>query len=228
MIESLEHASHLPGKRQVAPHHVSVQTLADLANAVETEIDTAGTSRWIGCPLRVHRRCVDPMFTIANEIAYQGKMIFFDPGNPESRLPPPDTLDLGRVRGLILGERRRTSMSFRNRSTWSAGPPGNFTGAQISYRPSISFRRLSMSRMLCSAGFQKLKPGPRRIIPRPASFANGARSESAQSTPFRARRKAWSGWCWGAMIEHAARQSGPPASPICSMSHSREPGIASS
>lgn len=95
LIEALESASHLPGERQVAPHRVSVQTLADLANALGTEVGTTETSQWIGSPLRVHRRCVDPMFTIANEIAYQGKMIFFDPDNPKSRLPPPDSLDLG-------------------------------------------------------------------------------------------------------------------------------------
>lgn len=35
------------------------------------------------------------MFTIAIEIAYQGNMSVFDSDNPECRLPPSDTLDLG-------------------------------------------------------------------------------------------------------------------------------------
>jgi hypothetical protein len=103
LIEALERSSHLPGKRHVAPHRVSVQTLADLANTLGTEIGTMGPSQWIGSPLRVHRRCVDPMFTIANEIAYQGKMIFFDPDNPESRLPPPDAIDLGPSAWINVG-----------------------------------------------------------------------------------------------------------------------------
>ena len=60
-------------------------------------------TQWIGSPLRVHRRCVDPMFTIANAIAYQNKMIFFDPDRPESRLPPVDTLDLGPSAWVCLG-----------------------------------------------------------------------------------------------------------------------------
>ncbi|MCM2675870.1 DEAD/DEAH box helicase [Alkalicoccobacillus plakortidis] len=49
----------------------SVQSVADSANSIGTYID----KKWIGIPLWVHRRCADPMFTMANEIAYRNKMV---------------------------------------------------------------------------------------------------------------------------------------------------------
>ncbi len=51
---------------------LSVQGMAD-------KINKYGTNRevlWIGCPLRVHRRCENPMFSISNKIAYDNKMIY--------------------------------------------------------------------------------------------------------------------------------------------------------
>lgn len=51
---------------------LSVQTMADNVNKY-------GTNRnglWIGSPLRVHRRCKNPMFSISNQIAYDNKMIY--------------------------------------------------------------------------------------------------------------------------------------------------------
>ena len=49
---------------------LSVQSMADRANKYGRTINKT----WIGSPLRIHRRCVDPMFTIANNIAYDGIM----------------------------------------------------------------------------------------------------------------------------------------------------------
>jgi hypothetical protein len=58
------------------PHCTSVQILSDHANMIGAYyIDAGENTKWIGSPLRVHRRCADPMFSIANEIAYAGKMI---------------------------------------------------------------------------------------------------------------------------------------------------------
>lgn len=95
LIQALARAARLDPAQPVEPHLVSVQNLADEANGLGAWIDAQGSAQWIGSPLRVHRRCVDPMFTIANQIAYEGKMIFFDPDNPAARLPPPDSLDIG-------------------------------------------------------------------------------------------------------------------------------------
>jgi superfamily I DNA and/or RNA helicase len=54
------------------PAMTSVQVIADHANPIGTLLHD-GT--WLGCPLRVHRRCVSPMFEISNAIAYDGLMV---------------------------------------------------------------------------------------------------------------------------------------------------------
>ncbi|WRU97851.1 AAA domain-containing protein (plasmid) [Priestia filamentosa] len=59
----------------------SVQTLADDANPYGM-FNSYG--QWIGTPLWVHRRCLDPMFTIANEIAYDKKMVLGNEGKGKS------------------------------------------------------------------------------------------------------------------------------------------------
>lgn len=53
----------------------SVQTLSDRVNTYGTYINKSGNNQWVGCPLRVHRRCLEPMFSVANDIAYDGLMI---------------------------------------------------------------------------------------------------------------------------------------------------------
>lgn len=52
----------------------SVQSVADLANPYGTYKDKE-KNQWIGIPLWVHRRCLNPMFSIANGIAYDNKMV---------------------------------------------------------------------------------------------------------------------------------------------------------
>lgn len=49
----------------------SAQTIADLASNYCAKIG----ERTVGIPLLVHRRCQEPMFSIANQIAYDNKMI---------------------------------------------------------------------------------------------------------------------------------------------------------
>jgi len=72
----------------------SVQTLSDRVNIYGTYINhSSGDKQWVGCPLRVHRRCAEPMFSVANAIAYDGLMIqattpssyVFDSLYPESQ-----------------------------------------------------------------------------------------------------------------------------------------------
>lgn len=53
----------------------SAQTLADNATPYFTEFHGQYGSRTVGFPLLVHRRCAEPMFTIANSIAYAHNMV---------------------------------------------------------------------------------------------------------------------------------------------------------
>ncbi|WP_240501925.1 AAA domain-containing protein [Bacillus sp. MUM 13] len=59
----------------------SVQTMADTANPYGM---SNSYGQWIGIPLWVHRRCLNPMFTIANEIAYDNKMVLGKKGQGKS------------------------------------------------------------------------------------------------------------------------------------------------
>lgn len=63
----------------VSVHYIgttaSVQTMADYANPIGTYKGNAEEKERIGIPLWVHRRCIEPMFSIANQIAYENKMV---------------------------------------------------------------------------------------------------------------------------------------------------------
>lgn len=56
-----------------SPSINSVQKLADRVNPYGTR--QVVEDQWLGSPLRVHRRCLEPMFGIANAIAYNNKML---------------------------------------------------------------------------------------------------------------------------------------------------------
>ncbi len=65
----------------------SVQTLADRVSPIQGRFRIAdgGTGqpeRVTGIPLLVHRRCEQPMFALANRIAYDGRMVFATPEGP--------------------------------------------------------------------------------------------------------------------------------------------------
>ena len=55
-----------------SPVYHSVQSLADRITTAGTYV---GEDVWTGIPLRAHRRCSEPMFSIANAIAYDNQMV---------------------------------------------------------------------------------------------------------------------------------------------------------
>lgn len=67
------------------PGATSVQVLADRQNRWGTSIPRdGGDPVWVGAPLWVHRRCELPMFSVSNEVAYRGRMVY---GTEEKPFP---------------------------------------------------------------------------------------------------------------------------------------------
>ncbi|NMA68107.1 MAG: hypothetical protein GX958_01630, partial [Desulfitobacterium sp.] len=56
------------------PQELSVQMFADNINLYGGYREHYNGKLWIGCPLVVHRRCLDPMFLISNKVAYNKRM----------------------------------------------------------------------------------------------------------------------------------------------------------
>lgn len=67
----------------------SVQNLADKVSPFGTIVKNKDEDIWIGTPLKVHRRCIEPMFSIANKISYNNAMVCATepPTDFESELP---------------------------------------------------------------------------------------------------------------------------------------------
>jgi hypothetical protein len=77
------------------PGSTSAQRLADEANQYGTYLPGDDASIWVGAPLRVHRRCEQPMFGVSNEIAYGGLMVYGTPsGRPSMTAPPSGWIDI--------------------------------------------------------------------------------------------------------------------------------------
>jgi hypothetical protein len=71
---------HMRTRYQVDPHWLpnrqSAQTLADEATPWGRMAGPAAGKTWVGLPLVVHRRCDQPMYALANRIAYDGAMVY--------------------------------------------------------------------------------------------------------------------------------------------------------
>lgn len=77
------------------PSWNSAQGLADQSARIGTWLGTVpGDSLWIGCPLRLHRRCAPEMFRISNEIAYGGMMVYGTNYVSPAHLPETSWIDV--------------------------------------------------------------------------------------------------------------------------------------
>lgn len=84
----------------------SVQSLADRVSWFGTHLQQGDGAVWVGSPLRVHRRCEDPMFTISNEVAYNGLMVHATASQP-SRI------------GKVLGTSKWLDIDSESGEKWS-------------------------------------------------------------------------------------------------------------
>ena len=70
------------------PSHTSAQSVADQSSRLGTLLtDDSGQQTWVGAPLRLHRRCDEPMFSISNQVAYAGMMVQGKKGAADVSLP---------------------------------------------------------------------------------------------------------------------------------------------
>lgn len=80
--------AHFGVEERWLPARTSVQALADSVTPLGTLLERAEEEPlWVGAPLRVHRRCDDPMFTISNLVAYDGMMVYGTPPRADLGLP---------------------------------------------------------------------------------------------------------------------------------------------
>lgn len=91
--------------RWAAPD-ASAQTVADRASNFQSYFKSEGADRLAGAPLLVHRRCEEPMFSLANLIAYDGQMV-----------QQVENTDGGEVR-KILGPSKWISIDGEAQSKW--------------------------------------------------------------------------------------------------------------
>lgn len=94
VVES-ELAAHFGVEQVWMPSWYSAQALADQSSLVGTRIrQEDGQSQWVGCPLRLHRRCAHPMFDISNQIAYGGMMVYGKRAGQDDAWPQSAWLDV--------------------------------------------------------------------------------------------------------------------------------------
>lgn len=105
LVSAIFNQFDLRAEEWAAPR-ISVQRLGDRASWLGTAIARLDGDLWVGSPLRVNRRCQEPMFSISNQIAYEGLMVL---GTPTRDSPIGD----------VLGPSAWFSVGAKSASKWA-------------------------------------------------------------------------------------------------------------
>jgi len=173
LIDALAELSAHTSDKRCAPTMTSAQQLADAANPFGTAVPVEGAPPlWIGSPLRVHRRCLDPMFSIANRIAYHGKMVY----GLSERTPSSDPLRLGS-------------------SAW-IDVPGKTAGKQVVPEQVEIVAKLVVQLYRASGGLPPLYViSPFKAIKRALQDRLRSIDWQAEAGERAPSKKAWGSWC---------------------------------
>jgi superfamily I DNA and/or RNA helicase len=85
---------HFTVHKRWIPEGTSLQRLIDDVNPIGSTVELRNGSMWVGAPLRVHKRCDQPMFDISNKVAYGDQMVFDTPERDSVDLRPSGWIDV--------------------------------------------------------------------------------------------------------------------------------------
>lgn len=103
-----------------SPMRSSLQSLADASMEAGTSIRDSVSHEdvWTGLPLRTHRRCLSPMFEIANALSYAGQMVQMTPRIDDGRSAQSCWYD-------IVGKSYAPPVKVSKKGRKSRGPGGD-------------------------------------------------------------------------------------------------------
>lgn len=161
----------------------SAQTMADAATPYMAEFQGRQGSRTVGVPLLVHRRCAEPMFSIANAVVYQRLMV-------HAKQPKPSLI------GECLGPSRWIDVQGSGHDKWCPEEGEVVVGllrqlATANVSPNLyvvsPFRMVAenLSRLLLDSGvLASLTPDPGKWVKERVGTVHTAQGREAEAIIF--------------------------------------------